>query len=297
MWDADSLGADDAGCRLRSFMSPSLQERDLRRIPVHVEVPSLDVPALQLVEEVDVALLSFAFVEQAIVPATPEVPVASSVSRAVQPLGVQLSLRLPALDNPDFEEYTVREYLERLFLPETPEVRVPAVERAQHSLLELLRDVRDTVASGRLVFGEQVVDVPVRGRVPRGAVSGSIMEQVMDVPVLGHVHLVVSEEDVGQVDDVPGSWHAPRARFQPSTGLSAASLDYAEEPVQGFFSHLSSKKKVRRFSASRLPGSSTPAAYEDEDFWVGPAGEVWQRGFDHQYRRSYWHLMVSSHSQ
>ena len=150
------------------------QDRDLRRIPGHVEEPSLDVPALQMVEEVDdVPLALSALQEQAIVLATPEVPMASSVVRAVQPMGVELSLKLPGLDNVWFEDWTFHEYLEQVIPPDNPrEFLIPADQRAQRSLPVLLRALLDALASGRL--GEQVVDVPVRDRGPRASGSGSM---------------------------------------------------------------------------------------------------------------------------
>ena len=78
------------------------------------------------------------------------------------------------------------------------------------------------------------MNVPASGRFPRAAVPGTLMEQVVDVPVHGQ-DSSVPEECVEQVVDVPRSRHAPRTRGQASTGSLAASLDYAEEPVQGFF--------------------------------------------------------------
>ena len=185
------------------------QDRDLRRIPGHVEEPSLDVPALQMVEEVDdVSLALSALQEQVIVPATPEVLIASSVVRAVQPVSVELSLRLPGLDNVWWEDWTFHEYLEQVVPPDDPrELHIPADQRVQRSLSFLVRSVQDFLASGR--WGEQVVDVPVRDRGPRAAVSGGFMEQVEDFPVRGRVpRAVVPERYVEQVADVPVPQHA-----------------------------------------------------------------------------------------
>ena len=64
-------------------------------------VLALDAPVLQLVEEVDAALLSFAFLEQAIVQELPDVPFSSSVSRSLQPTDVEQDLNVPVLHFPD----------------------------------------------------------------------------------------------------------------------------------------------------------------------------------------------------
>ena len=48
----------------------------------------------------------------------------------------------------------------------------------------------------------------------------------------------------------------------------------SKEQLDGFFRTFPGGEKVRRSSAELVShsSSSTPAAYEDEDFWVGPAG-------------------------
>ena len=77
--------------------------------------PALAEPrplVLHIVEEVDdVSLALSALQEQVIVPATLEVPMASSALRAVQPVGVELPLTLPGLDNVWFEDWTFHEHV------------------------------------------------------------------------------------------------------------------------------------------------------------------------------------------
>ena len=197
-----------------------------------VDVPSLNVPALQMVEEVDADVLALlAFQEQAIVQELPAVPFSSSVTRAPQPTDVVHVLNVPALHFHD-DDLGLGKFLEQVSIKEICEVQVllsgASVVQEQvivQSLPEVPVHVPQRQVPQRTVA--QVVDA----HVPRSSVSGSIVEQVVDVSV---------------------SCGLPfrHARVQQSTGPPGA-VDPAEEQLDGFFSHFS-REKVRRSLWSRL---------------------------------------------
>ena len=112
---------------------------------VYVDAPSLDVPALQMVEEVD----DYNFLhdplylqEQMIVQ---EIHVPSSVDRATQPVDFEQVLNVPVLHFYD-DDFALGAFLEQVTAQEFPEVQVPSFSASSKG-------------SGR--FMEQVVDVPV----------------------------------------------------------------------------------------------------------------------------------------
>ena len=216
------------------------QGKDLRRSPVHVEEPTLDVPALQMNEEWDNGF-KFALLvlqQQAIAVEIPDVPVSSSIGRGLQQETVEQVLDVPVLQTMD-EDHELVALVEQLIFQDIPEaqeydlrgeghgwlggtlqqradddgVEVPAPLLdmnlvSQERVLQQRERVVDVHVPSILVperIGEQVVDVPVQHGVhgSLSTVSGSIVEQVVDVPVPGRISSDVSESIVEQVVDVP----------------------------------------------------------------------------------------------
>ena len=212
------------------------QETLQRHAGVVELVQALDATVLRMGEEVDdVSLALPALQEHVIVLAFPDVPMTSSMSRAVQPVDVELSLRLPVLNNVWFEDWTFQEYPVQVIPPD------PAREHPQRSHPELVHALQDSLASGT------AWDVQ----------SGRFMEQVVGVPVHGQAPSV-SEEDVEQVADVPGFGHAPRAS---SPVLSRQLLRCTlRRSNKGSFSHFSPKqKRCEDWAAVDCQSSGSPA--------------------------------------
>ena len=242
---------------------PGPQVKELQRVVVYVDTPSLDVPALHMIEEVDADMLArLAFPEQMIVQELPEVPCTSPVMRVLQPMDVEQVLNVPVL-HIDEEDSLLNELLELVALQETPEVqasssaamvvqeqvivqplpeaRVPR-QRVHQRSVEQVAESRVPPAPTGLV--EQMVDVPVPGR-SSSVAPERIVEQLVDVPVHSRISPVVSESIVEQVMDVPVSRGAPsrRAHSQQFSSSSAAALDASQGPKHGFFLHFSPRKK------------------------------------------------------
>ena len=104
------------------------QGKDLRRGLVHVEVPSLNVPALQMKEEVNNGLQVAALVkqQQAIVQESPEVPVSSSVERGSQTANVEQVLDVPVLHMLDEDDIFIV-LIEQVTVQQTPDVQSTVV--------------------------------------------------------------------------------------------------------------------------------------------------------------------------
>ena len=97
---------------------PASQERELQRIVVYVDAPSLDVPALQRDEEANAFLLAplLHSQEQVIVQEIPADPVASSLVRAVQPVDVEPVLDVPVLHTDGDDPGISSDELDRMLL-------------------------------------------------------------------------------------------------------------------------------------------------------------------------------------
>ena len=297
---------------------PGPQVKELQRV---VDAPSLDVPALHMVEEVDADMLArLALPEQMIVQELPEVPCTSPVMRVLQPMDVEQVLIVPALHIDEDDSY-LNEFLkfvqeipvvqasssaamvvqEQVIVLPLPDARVPR-QRVQQRTVEQVADSRVLPAPCGIV--EQLEDVPEPGR-SSSVASERNVERVVDVPVHSRVSSVVSESIVEQVMDVPFSRSSPsrRAHSQQFSSSSAAALDASPGPKHGVFRTFSPGRKsakVARQSTPELvrrPSSWTSARYEEVDSWIGPAGGRWQRFFDPEYGRYYWNLVGSSHSQ
>ena len=112
------------GCGRRTFG----HRQDLQRSVVHVDAPSLDVPAPQMDDEVDAFLLAplMVFQEQAIIQEIQEIPVPSSVVRGPQPTKAEEAPDVPVLHMNDnyFNVSRTLELLEKVTFQETPNVQV-----------------------------------------------------------------------------------------------------------------------------------------------------------------------------
>ena len=258
---------------------PGPQVKELQRVVVYVDAPSLDVPALHMIEEVDADVLArLAFPEQMIVQELPEVPCSSSVSRATQTTDIEQVLDVPVL-HIDEDDSILNEFLELVALQEIPEVQVSSSsavvvqeqvtvqplpearvprQRVQHRTVEQVVDPRVPPALSGIV--EQMVDVPVPGR-SSSVASERIVEQMVDVPVPSRISSVVSERTVEQVVNVPVFRGAPsrRAHVQQSTGSSAAALDASQRRNQWVFSHFFSTGR-KSAKVARPVNSGTGAA-------------------------------------
>ena len=261
----------------------ALQERELQRIVVYVDAPSLDVPALQWDEEANAFLLAplLHSQEQVIVQEIPAVPVASSLVRAVQPADVEQVLDVPVLITDDDDPGISSDELDRMLVQ--CDIRKLLVARSpglfgSRSFVEQVVDVPvqhrvQYAPSSGSGYMEQVVGVPVPLLFPPAVSSGfDSLEQVVDVPVPHRVHAPlsdVSEEVMEQVVDVPGSFgHGSHAHAPRSAGFSAV------------FSHFSPKQKsatTGRQSSAPLgahSSSSAPAAHGPDDL-VFPRLLIW----------------------
>ena len=238
------------------------------------------------------------------------VPVASSVVRGVPPVDVEQVLDVvPVLREIDYDLKLagVLKWLSLALAQESPEVQVlrqalvdslhdaqgqldvrefPEIQLSRVQSRRLGEQVVDVPVRGRVpraaVSGgrmELMLDVPVRGRVPRAAVSGGRMDQMVDVPVPGRISSEVTERFVEQVENVPVFRGAPLHRAnQQITGSSAAALDLSEEPFKGFFALFPAGKKVRQLGAGRVRHWARTPAHGRRGLmatwtpWLDPAG-------------------------
>ena len=221
---------------------PGPQVKELQRVVVYVDAPSLDVPALHIIEEVDADVLArLAFPDQMIVQELPEVPCSSSVSHASQATDIEQVLDVPVLHTVD-DDFGIPSdaHLKHLMA----QFRVRQWHSLQRWTADEVVDVPGQVVEDDPTIFDEFVTIPAPvveepDEVPLVSVSGSSVEQVVDVPVPQRAHVprfAVSDEFMEQVADVPGLRAGARARSaagSPTSWAAAASLEAPQEHIQG----------------------------------------------------------------